>query len=404
MQSKTTHSLFINLSLAALAIYCLTIVRYAYNMPVGDDYDAILNFLNQYFETDWLSKLRLLFGQHNEHRILLTRLISVIDLSIFGSINFSHLIWLGAVGWVATVLAFWRFSNLNGVNFAQFAPVIILLTSFSHFDIMTSAMTSIQQYFQILFAILTIGYMVNNRPLTCLCFYTCAVFTGGGGIVLAPLIATYYALKRKWGHLFGSLGVSSLIFLLYFVVLPYSSPIKSKALDALIHPEQCIGYFLGFLGGWSNIPSIGLASIITGGSILLVFFTLGANRSRTQSPFFFWMSIYILMTAALTALNRYDLGLITSGDSRYSQYSLLFLSCIYLSFIATSKNKRSQFNILLIGTLISILIFCYWYAQALRPLEDRLYWLKNDLQVHPSWKDALSIRAESARLGVFSGK
>ena len=110
------------------------------------------------------------------------------------------------------------------------------------------------------------------------------------------------------------------------------------------------------------------------------------------------------MTAALTALNRYDLGLITSGDSRYSQYSLLFLSCIYLSFIATSKNKRSQFNILLIGTLISILIFCYWYAQALRPLEDRLYWLKNDLQVHPSWKDALSIRAESARLGVFGGK
>ena len=105
MHSKTTHSLFINLSLAALAIYCLTVIRYAYNMPVGDDYDAILNFLNQYFETDWLSKLQLLFGQHNEHRILLTRLISVIDLSIFGSINFSHLIWLGA-GWVATVLAF----------------------------------------------------------------------------------------------------------------------------------------------------------------------------------------------------------------------------------------------------------------------------------------------------------
>jgi hypothetical protein len=182
------------------------------------------------------------------------------------------------------------------------------------------------------------------------------------------------------------------------------SPTPNKALDIFFRPHQWIGYLLGFLGGWSNIPKLGLAPLIIGGSILLCFFALIGRHSKTKTPFFFWLGLYIVITATLTALNRSDLGLVTSGDSRYSQYSLLFLSCIYLSFITTVKNARGQLTILLLGTFFSIAIFCYWYAQALRPLEDRLYWLKNDLQVHPSWEDALSIREESARLGVFSGK
>jgi hypothetical protein len=373
-------------------------------MPVGDDYDAILRFLNQYVSADWSSRFHLLLGQHNEHRILLTRLISSADLAIFGTLNFSHLIWFGALGWLATVFAFWRFSRLYGITFIQFSPIIILLSSFSHFDIMTWAMTSIQQYYQIFFAVMAIGYMVNNRVFACLLWYICAVFTGGGGLALAPLISIYYFAEKKWSDLLMSLVVSAALFLLYFRFLPYASPIKNKALEALAHPQECIGYLLGFLGGWSNISHLGVGSIILGGLILLACFLLGAKRSKIQTPFFFWFSLYIVAIAALAALNRYDLGVITSGDSRYSQYSLLLLSCIYLSYIHTEINGRRKLITLFGFALFSMVIFSYWYIQALRPLEDRLYWLKNDLQVHPSWQDALSVREESVKLGVFGGK
>lgn len=404
MLSKATHSLFINLSLAALAIYCLTIIRYAHNMPVGDDYDAILHFLNQYINTDWPTKIRLLLSQHNEHRLVLTRALSALDFTLFGKVNFAHLIWLGLLGWILAILAFWRFSQLSGISFIQFTPALILLMSFSHFDIMTWAVGSSQQYFQLLFVILSVGYMVNGKPTACLCFFTCAVFTSGGGLALAPLINLYYLNQRQWGKLFISAGVSAILFLIYFFFLPYLSPAPNKAFDIFLHPHQWVGYLLGFLGGWSNIPQLGLGPLILGGSLLVALFTLIARRSNIKTPFFFWLGLYILITATLTALNRSELGLITSGDSRYSQYSLVFLSCIYLSFIASVKNERNQLTTLLISTLLSVAIFCYWYAQALRPLEDRLYWLKNDLQVHPSWEDALSIRAESARLGIFSAK
>ena len=404
MLSKATSSLLINLSLAALVIYCLTIFRYAYNMPVGDDYDAILRFLNQYVSADWSSRFRLIFSQHNEHRLVLTRAFSAIDFSIFGKINFSHLIWLGLLGWILAIFTFWHFSHQSGISFVQFTPVMILLVSFSHFDIMTWAVGSTQQYFQILFVILSIGYMTNGRLSACLIFFTCAVFTSGGGLGLAPLIILYFATEKKWGKLVVSLSISALIFFIYFSLLSYVSPTPNKTLETIFLPYQWIGYFLGFLGGWSNISKLGLASILLGGACLLTLFALTAKRSRARTPFFFWLSTYIVITATLTALNRSDLGLITSGDSRYSQYSLLFLSCIYLGYIGTEINERRKLIILLGFALFSMVIFSYWYIQALRPLEDRLYWLKNDLQVHPSWQDALSVREESVKLGVFGGK
>jgi hypothetical protein len=73
----------VNTALFAAIIYGCTVLRFAFNQPVGDDYDAILAFLNQYAAAQPAEQFHLFVRQHNEHRIFFTRLVTILDLKIF---------------------------------------------------------------------------------------------------------------------------------------------------------------------------------------------------------------------------------------------------------------------------------------------------------------------------------
>ena len=333
MNLKIAPGVIVNAALFAFVLYILTIFRYAYNMPVGDDYDAVLAYLNKFVVGNAAEKFHLLFTQHNEHRILLTHLISILDLEIFGSVNFIHLIWAGTLGWFLSISAFWYFSSKAGISALEFAPAAIILLTFAHHEMMTWAMTSIQQYYQVLFAILAIGYMVNGRVYLSLTFYTAAIFTSGGGMSLAPLLCLYYFSQKQWPSLFTSLGITILILATYFIFLPYSSPPSSKIIQSFLSPLTLSAYFVGFIGALGNIYELGYSSLLCCGLALLSLFILKLRMAQKHAPFFFWICIYVLITGFLTALNRSDQGINTSGDSRYSEYSLLFLASIYLIYL-----------------------------------------------------------------------
>lgn len=394
-------AIFINVALFAFVLYLITIHRFAFNQPVGDDYDAILAFLNHYIIAQSKEQLLLLAQQHNEHRILLTHFAMIADLNIFGHINFVHLIWFGNLGWLMTILSFWHFSQKYTVSVSDFAPVAIGLLSFSHFEMMTWAMTSIQQYWQVCFGILAIGFMVNNRFKSSLLFYIAAVFTSGGGIILVPLINAYYLLEKKWSQ-FWIVFIATLgILYLYFSLLPYRAPPASRIWDALAQPQLIIGYFLGFIGGLGNNLDIGVITILTCGTVLCILFLFRCKYMYQDAPFLWWIIIYIALTAFLAALNRSFLGIASSGDSRYSEYSLLFGACIYLVYLLSAKSNAKRRAIVLVGFLISIGLYSYWYEQSKRPLLDRLHWLENGLQTHPNWPEALKIKERSIELGII---
>jgi len=402
MKLKIAPGVMINAALFALVIYILTIFRHAYNMPVGDDYDAILAYLNKFVVADTAEKIHLFFIQHNEHRILLTHLVSISDLAIFGSVNFIHLIWFGTLGWLLSITAFWYFSHKEGITPLEFAPAAIILLTFAHHEMMTWAMTSIQQYYQVCFGILTIGFMVNRRLFLSSIFYAAAIFTSGGGMSLVPLVNLYYLSQKKWRELSISLGITALVLATYFVLLPYSSPPSSKIVDSVLQPSLLIGYFVGFIGALGNIYEYGYASLLCSGLTLLLLFGLKVQAGQKQAPFFFWICLYILITALLTALNRSDQGIYTSGDSRYSEYSLLFLASVYSMYLVCAKSMQARSTVVKVCFLFSIVIFCFWYPRALFHMGDRLHWLSNNIKTHPNWERAIEIKKESARLGVFN--
>lgn len=74
-------------------------------MPNWDDYDSVLNwFSNWISDKSLLSRIDLLFRQHNEHRIVWDRIIEILELHLVGNVNFVYLDFFGAGG----LFLFWQ--------------------------------------------------------------------------------------------------------------------------------------------------------------------------------------------------------------------------------------------------------------------------------------------------------
>ena len=71
-----------------IVLYYLTIFICSRNLPFGDDY-YLLKFVNTIIKTsDYEKIINHLFSLHNEHRIVTTRLLFLLDYDLFGNINF----------------------------------------------------------------------------------------------------------------------------------------------------------------------------------------------------------------------------------------------------------------------------------------------------------------------------
>jgi len=400
--SAAARRLFLALVCLAILIYVGSIYRFSYNMPYGDDYDAVLGFLSQYSVADSWQRLILLFSQHNEHRVLLTHAFEVIDWQIFGQVNFTHMIWFGNLAWFLVVYAMWSYAKSQSISFIAFGPVIILLFSFSHYEMMTWAMTSIQQYYQVLFSIVALGLMVKQRWIAFIPFFLLAVFTGGGGLILIPVLALYLLWNRIYRSFIPFLALFIATLYVYFSLLPYVNLTPStKFMGALSRPLDMATFAVGFIGGVGKIEEVGLASILITGGLLLALFAKQARFMLKESPFLAWMCLYVGLTAGLAAINRLDIGVHAGGDSRYSEYSLLFCSCLYLSTLLRFNNIASQKKIISWAYALSTLLFIAWYFQAFIPLNDRLYWLKNGYATYPDHAKARQLLDQAGEKGIF---
>ncbi|MCB0345277.1 MAG: hypothetical protein KDD66_09160, partial [Bdellovibrionales bacterium] len=93
------------LLLVACAAYFHRVAVYSVNWPNADDFDIFLAYLIRY---DGLgsagAKLLSWFEPHNEHRVLLNRLLAVLLYSTHGHVNFFTLIILGNMAVAASAL------------------------------------------------------------------------------------------------------------------------------------------------------------------------------------------------------------------------------------------------------------------------------------------------------------
>lgn len=329
--------------------------RYASNIPVLDDYDAILNFLNNFKAAGFGQKLLLLISQHNEHRLLHSRLLYVAYYGITGNINFRNIIFIGDLQLLAVALISTYFIRKSG---GKYWKLIAFIWSLCIFDLNTyeagnMAMFGVQSFGVImLFFGSVFLYDLNNRkylaPAALLQAVT--IFSSGNGIV-ASLFITLSTLP-------GNDRVKKIVSIattLVFAPLYFIGYANGASADTERHTPFNIGnaviYFVKMGGAHFSFDYSLAFGIPLFATLLAAFPYRSLRRPATLWPIL-CIAGFSIVSMLTIAVFRSDLDNAQFQTSRYQIYPQLLAATACLFVMLKMENKRPQLAVSIILLLI----------------------------------------------------
>ncbi|WP_461080760.1 hypothetical protein [Spirosoma flavus] len=387
-----------------IVLFALVWNVYAINIPKWDDHAlrAFLYYSDQ--ETTFTGKIHQLFKQHNEHRIVYDRIVTLLDYWLFGKLNFVHLMVVGNLSLVGLLAVFIAVLNRAGKSVLYAIPVAFLIFNLSHWENMYWGMAALQNFSVVLWIIAAFYFLsFTNHWLLAFIAATLATITSGNGLVVWPIGFLIILLRstthqsRSLRSLIGWIVGGGIVVGLYFTgfekpgdityvrpgvvdllkgwfaftgaaaeVVPVGSPLRSSIA----------------LGGLMTITTIGLL----GWSAFRYRFTilqavqnllrLKSSGKATQGfipsvTLFFWAcAAFLLGTAAIVAWARTGFGAEILITSRYKMYSLTLLALLYVYLISTSGERIGRW--LLIGGSLGAIAFAG--ISYLSFLDETIWW------------------------------
>ncbi len=350
---------YVLLFLPAL-IYFHYVNKDAVNIPGQDDYDAILQFLVNFKVSSLGDKAALLFQQHNEHRILSSRIVYVIYYCVFGDINFRSLIFIADTQLVLTFFIAMSFiKTLLPDNW--FLPALVLsvcLFDINNWENANFAMAGMQNYGIIFLCSLSIWLYSRDKKtfvaLAMLCQAIC-MFSSGNGIMASAFVAAYSILRKDRLKSVCSTVTFLISAPLYF--LHYSSPASG-------HPATDMGkiitYFLDLFGSHVVVNNdklqmvVGLILVVT-----LIFFLPVTKRLKIQGntlPLLCMLG-FLISSMIVTAIFRCNIPGIPANSSRYLVYSNFVVALLFVFIVYRLKDRPFKGWVMIPG--IIIMIICY---------------------------------------------
>jgi len=372
--SLVTWFVLIVVAVASLTIVSSTLYVVFHNyvrLPYYDEWEMIGHWNDKWRNVDlgW----RHLFDQHNEHRIALPRLVFFTDLGWFhgtGTFTLTSVIftqffhtlvltrlvsglfkWRSICSLVAASLIFiLMFSALQIENLIwafqlQFVGVFLFATL--AFFFLLQPISEKRAIFSVLKSPFVIGIL----------FCLAATFTMSNGLLVWP-VGIMIGVQQRWSprRLLLFLGFTCVTWFVYFFDFQFN-PGHSNPWDELVHFWVLLQYAAIYLGHpispfWQDY-AMGIGFI---GIILTTFLVVRLTLDRPQQIFnshsvrtLLAVSIFILLTAIVTASGRIEFGLQQAASSRYATPALIYwiATCsILLSINAPSKLGRTSLRYL----------------------------------------------------------
>lgn len=314
-----------------LAVYG-TYLRFS-PVPYWDMWDGYLGFFLNFDKTNWISCL---WQQHNEHRIVLSRILFLADFIFFGGysvflIIVNHLLTLAItiffvyllkkyqksdpflIFFTISCVFFWcQNENLTWAFQSQFYLVLLLpLLAFYMLYLAQSNGSSYYFFFACVLGILSVGTMTN-------------------GILVLPLMAVYlYITKFEKKRVYTLLTISFCTIFIFFHNhnLPTSHGADFKE---LIHqPFALFLYTVTYLGNpFCYILKTPYIAPIAGVFILVcsafAFYRAFLNTPKnTFSLFLLFYIFFIIGSAVITGSGRFILGSNQALSSRYTTTAIM---------------------------------------------------------------------------------
>jgi hypothetical protein len=378
---------------------------YALNIPKWDDH-ALKAFLVDYLQApDWPGKVEALFQQHNEHRILVTRFVSLLDYSIFGALNFKRLMLYGNIVLLGVVVLWWLLLKKNNKPYYTLLPVPFVWLTLSHYENMYWGMASVQNFGVVVLVVWALYCCVStSRVVFSIAFLLAALacLTSGNGLLVLPIGALLLFVSKDWKRF----GAWMAALLLYFTVYFYSyqsSPSNPKTVFQIGVFLKGYLYFLGSFAESFPVNDNYQACLILGVIMFLVALSIGSTtlfriiRNRYDYPFqrqtdLFCLGVllFILGTTLIVVYSRAGFGTEGLLTSRYKIYSFLLLLVAYLYVVIPIRGSfLSPYvsGILFFNALYSVFSYHYHLVDAynLRKFQttERFNWTFTDRSLVP---------------------
>ena len=237
------------------------------NIPIMDDYDAILSFLSKWKLSDWGQRMTLLFAQYNEHRLLYSRLVYVVYYSLFGNVNFRNLIFLADLQlvFIASIAVYFiRKCMQKHWQIISFIAVLCIF-DFNTYENGSIAMYGMQNYGVIFLFFLSLFFysrggkwIIGAAIIQVLC-----IFSSGNGMIGALFIAL--CMAGSGSKLARWISLSVMVFCIpsYFISYEFVSQPNKLPFDIM----TVVVYFIRMCGAhfsfdWSLIWGIVLLIIL----------------------------------------------------------------------------------------------------------------------------------------------
>jgi len=365
------------LSLPAI-IYFFNVWKYAVNIPLQDDYLAILQFLNKYITAKGIDRFFLLFSLHNEHRIFSSRVVYVVYYSLFGDINFRNLIFIANFQLLIlfyALLVFIKKCLPTHWFIASFITALCLfdLSGWENADFAMAAMQNYGIFLWLALSLLFYSLPGKKNMIAGLLFQFICIYSSGNGIVAGIIITLFNMLSGDRKRMILSSSVLLLLGPLYFI--HYNpSPTGHPATDI----SKVVRYFF-WLAGAHVIIDKEMPAVCFGIFVIVVFaiFFPVNKKLRINTPILplACMSLFLILSMGVVALFRYNVAGVVPNSSRYLIYPHLLMALIFIFMLYRFQNKKAIFPMAaccIVLLLIQYRTNCNWGRDCMPALQHNL--------------------------------
>ncbi len=358
LTQRTDYLLTGLLTAVPVVVFTLIWAYYAVNIPKWDDH-ALKSFLLELEgETDLKGKIYQFFKQHNEHRIVLDRVVTYLDYHLFGKLNYLRLMTVGNLSLLGLVVLFGAVLRRAGQRLLYVVPVTFILVNLAQWENMFWGMAALQNFTVVLWVLWSLYALTHQTSLArfglAFSLAVLATLTSGNGLLIWPIGAGLLLLQRRWqGLILWAVG-TVIVILLYFT--GYAKPAGNPPVRGSA-PDLLLGW-LAFNGSAGEVMPVGSpfgVCVLLGGVITTFALGLAGYRLWRQRPTYGWHTVlrfrtgadhffagsvaFLLGTGAIVAWSRVGFGLEMLMTSRYKIYSLTLLAVLYVYGVITVPDR-----------------------------------------------------------------
>lgn len=344
----------------------LIIILLSSNVPFYDQW-RFVPLLDQFYANN--ISLETLWAQHNEHRIVFPRLLMLVLASIS---EWDIRVEIGAI-WIMAVLIFLvlcratnhQFDTLDGTDrihhpyklYIAFSILIFSMVQVENWlwgwqiTMFMSVLSTIVGYYALVFKPFK---QIGSLLFAILCGII-ATLSFANGLLYWPIgliIIVLDGQKKRFSitKLLLWVVVATAMYICYFTNYQGVSHHPSF-IYGLQHPIRLVCYYIFFIGSpicqaWRLIAVNFIVGVFGLFTLVYLINFFWKQKRFFQGSFLFWHSLllYVLFTAAITALGRSGFGLEQALSSRYVTISNLFWVWLIVVGYALPVHERNRFS------------------------------------------------------------